>query len=65
MRCNRAAVKAVYWHREFVAAQVVPTAVLIGVYKLHNLVDAQQKGLHFFWAHDLSRLIRWIPATKG
>jgi hypothetical protein len=62
---NDAAVKAVYWRRGFGEAQVMPTAVLSGVYKLHNLMDAQQKGLHLFWAHDLSRLIHWILATKG
>ena len=62
---NDAAVKAVHWRREFGEAQVVPTAVLSGVYKLHNLMDAQQKGLYLFWAHDLSRLIHWISATKG
>jgi hypothetical protein len=37
---------------------------LSGVYKLHNLVDAQERGLHLFWAHDLHALTGWIDATR-
>lgn len=60
---NDAAAKAGYWRRQFGAAQVVPTAVLSGVYKLHNLVAAQNSGLSLFWAHDLPQLIGWIQGT--
>jgi hypothetical protein len=44
--------------------QVVPTAVLSGVYNLHNLVEAQDRGLTLFWADDLQRLTDWILSTK-
>jgi hypothetical protein len=40
---NDAAVKAGIWRTDFGATQVVPTAVLSGVYKLHNLVEAQAR----------------------
>lgn len=60
---NDAVVKAVYWRQQFGSVQVVPAAVLSGVYKLHNLRDAQEKGLCLFWAHDLDRLVQWITAT--
>lgn len=60
---NDAAVKAETWRKDFGQMQVVPTAVLGGVYKLHNLLDAQNRGLALFWAHDLSSLTRWIGET--
>ncbi len=60
---NDAAVKAEVWRSDLGAAQVVPVAVLSGVYKLHNLEDAQRRGLTIYWAHRLSDLIRWIEDT--
>jgi hypothetical protein len=62
---NDAAVKAVRWRERFGEAGVVPTAVLSGVYKLHNLEQAQERGLTLFWAHDLGQLTEWIRRTKG
>ncbi|WP_092860202.1 XamI family restriction endonuclease [Albimonas pacifica] len=61
---NDAAVKADSWKRDFGLRQVVPTAVLSGVYKLHNLMDAQDRGLTIFWAHDLKPLTDWITDTQ-
>jgi XamI restriction endonuclease len=61
---NDAAVKAVSWKRDFGLRQVVPSAVLSGVYKLHNLQDAQERGLTLFWAHNLKPLTEWIGRTK-
>jgi hypothetical protein len=61
---NDAAVKAVVWKNEFGLRQIVPTAVLGGVYNLANLLDAQDKGLSLIWAHDLSPLGRWISSTR-
>ncbi len=61
---NDAAVKADSWKRDFGLRQVVPTAVLSGVYKLHNLLDAQERGLALFWAHDLTPLTKWIASIK-
>lgn len=62
---NDAAVKAVSWKRDFGLRQVVPAAVLGGVYNLHNLLDAQDRGLSLFWAHDLAPLTAWIAQTKS
>ncbi len=61
---NDAAVKAVSWKTDFGRRQVVPSVVLSGVYKLHNLRDAQDRGLTLFWAHDLAQLTGWISKTK-
>jgi hypothetical protein len=62
---NDAAVKAGTWKRDFGVHQVVPTAVLSGVYDLHSLLDAQQRGLTIFWAHDLRPLTDWIERTRS
>ena len=61
---NDAAVKAETWVRDFGQIQVVPTAVLSGVYKLHNLVNAQKRGLTLFWTHNLKSLVQWIEETR-
>lgn len=62
---NDAAIKAEVWRSDFGKLQVVPAAVLGGVYKLHNLTDAQTRGLAIFWGHDLAMLTNWIDATKA
>lgn len=62
---NDAAVKATSWKHDFGTVQVIPAAVLSGVYKLHNLQDAQARGLTLFWSHDIAELISWIENTKG
>lgn len=61
---NDAAAKATAWVDDFGRRQVVPAAVLSGVYNLHNLLDAQDRGLTLFWAHDLRRLMGWITETR-
>lgn len=62
---NDAAAKAEAWIKDFGTRQVVPTAVLGGVYKLHNLLDAQQRGLTLFWTHHLKTLTDWIETTHA
>jgi hypothetical protein len=64
-RLNRdAAAKAYSWLSDFGRVQTVPAAVLAGVYKRHNLEDAQNRGLTIFWAHDLEPMIAFIEATR-
>ena len=64
-RLNREATgKAEYWVKEYGARNVVPAAVLSGVYKLHNVNNAQERGLAIFWAHDLAELINWIEDAR-
>lgn len=60
---NDAAVKAVGWLREFGTAQTVPAAMLSGVFKRHNLEQAQDDGLTIFWAYKLDDFIEWIQST--
>jgi len=61
---NDAAAKAEEWIREFGRASTVPTAVLSGVYKMKNLISAQERGLTLFWAHDIAAMIQWIQSTR-
>jgi hypothetical protein len=61
---NDAAVKAVRWIEKFGSDQVVPVAMLSGVFKLLNLVQAQEKGVTIFWAHDLDRLGEFIESAR-
>ncbi len=61
---NDAAVKATHWNDQFGLQQVVPAAMLTGVFKRINLVQAQDRGLTIFWAHDLNELGRFIEQTR-
>jgi len=57
---NDAAVKAEVWLTDFGTLQVVPAAVLGGVFNPRHLEDAQRRGLALFWAHDLQALTAWL-----
>jgi XamI restriction endonuclease len=61
---NDAAVKSEYWLKQFGKAQVVPAAVLAGVFKVLNLEQAQERGLALFWSHDLEKLGAFIASTR-
>ncbi len=61
---NDAAAKAEVWTEDFGTRHMVPAAVLSGVYKLHILQEAQERGLTLFWAHDLGALAGWIARTR-
>ena len=62
---NDAAVKADRWRDELGRNQVVPTALLSGVFRVANLMQAQSDhGLTLFWAHRLEKLQEFIEATR-
>lgn len=61
---NDAAVKADYWIKQFGTAQIVPAAMLSGVFKVINLEQAQARGLALFWSHDLPALSDFIESTR-
>lgn len=64
-RVNReAAAKATAWTLKFGSAQVIPAAVISGVFKAHKLIEAQDQGLTIFWAHDLDQMLDFIESTK-
>jgi hypothetical protein len=61
---NDAAAKAEKWNTQFGTANVVPAAVLSGVFKLNNLRSAQNANLTIFWAHNLDAMVEFIDSTK-
>lgn len=61
---NDAAAKAVDWLKTFGTNQVVPTAVISGVFKVGNLLQAQEAGLTIFWSHDLKKLGKFIGSIE-
>ena len=61
---NDAAAKAGIWLHEFGTAQTVPVAVLAGVFKRHNLEQAQHRGLTLFWSHELDEMMAFIASTQ-
>lgn len=61
---NDASVKAGVWLHDMGASNVVPAAVLSGVYGLRSLTDAQSRGLTLYWAHNLQALVDWIETTR-
>lgn len=65
-RVNReAAGKARAWIAAFGQRQIVPAAVLSGVFKPNNLATAQRDGLALFWLHRLDDLKTFIEGTRG
>lgn len=62
---NDAAVKAGVWIDEFGTAQTVPAGMLAGVFKRHNLEQAQDRGLTLWWSHDLNEMLNWIERTRS
>jgi len=61
---NDAAAKAEAWRKDFGERQIVPIAILSGVFKLRNLEDAQRRGLALIWAHNTESLANWIASTR-
>ena len=55
-----AAVKARTWRDEFGQRQLVPMAVLSGVFKVASLEQAQASGLSLVWSHHLEELGEFI-----
>ena len=56
--------KATSWTGSFGTANVVPSAVLSGVYSPTNVLNAQTAGVAIFWSHRISDLGDFVEATK-
>lgn len=61
---NDAAVKARVWRDDFGTVNIVPCAVLAGVFGLRHLKDSQERGLALFWSHSISEMMDFIEATR-
>ncbi len=61
---NDVGAKAAAWRKSY-GEQVIPAAVLAGVYSLGNLLAAQHHdGITLFWAHDLAPLIDFVQRSS-
>ncbi len=61
---NDALVKARAWIDDLGRNNVVPVAVLSGVFGLRHLSEAQDRGLTLFWAHSLDELLSFVAETR-
>ena len=61
---NDAAVKARIWREDFGVANIVPCAMLAGVFGLRHLEESQKRGLTLFWSHSMEEMMTFIEATK-
>lgn len=59
-----AASKAGRWLLRFGTAMIVPAAVIAGVYRPANLLEAQEAGLTIWWSHDIDNMMEWIESTR-
>ncbi|MGH7045836.1 MAG: XamI family restriction endonuclease [Stellaceae bacterium] len=65
-RVNREALgKAREWLGKFGTAGVVPAAVLSGVFRTENLVEAQAGGLYLLWSHRLDDLRSFVQSCAS
>lgn len=62
---NDAVVKARVWIEDLGRNNVVPVAVLSGVFGIRHLIEAQERGLVLFWAHSLDELVKFVARTRG
>ena len=61
---HEAAGKARSWIAAFGRNQLVPAAILTGVFNPDNLATAQGEGLALFWIHRLDELQEFISTTS-
>jgi hypothetical protein len=58
---NDTAAKARGW-RAKAGEQIIPVALLSGVFAAKTLESAQKDGLYLVWAHDLDSFVAWLAA---
>ncbi len=61
---NDAAVKAATWRQEFGTRNIVPAAVLSGVFDARKLFEAQDLGLALFWEHRFEDLGAFLADAR-
>ena len=61
---NDTAAKARYWNTKM-GEQIIPVALLSGVFGLDTLKAAQASGLFLVWAHNLDGFTEWLLAHQA
>lgn len=62
---NDAGAKAAVWIQRLGDSQVIPAALLSGVFKVRNLEQAQDLRLTLLWSHRIGDLGTFIEATRS
>lgn len=60
---NDTAAKAQHWQNH-AGKQIIPVAVLSGVFASSNLRTAQNQGLYLAWLHDLDSFVGWLESQS-
>jgi|TARA_R110000868_G_scaffold325437_1_gene586220 hypothetical protein len=58
---NDTAAKAKHW-RTKAGEEIVPVALLSGVFGVESLKSAQESGLYLVWTHDLDSFVEWLSS---
>lgn len=58
---NDTAAKAKHWNTK-AGEEIVPVALLSGVFKVESLKAAQENGLFLVWTHELESFVAWLSA---
>lgn len=61
---NDAAAKAEGWRNDLGTKNVIPVAVIGGLYQIRHMLSAQERGLSIIWAHEMKPLLDFIESTK-
>lgn len=61
---NDTAAKAKHWNTK-AGEEIVPVALLSGVFSLANLKAAQASGLYLVWTHELDSFVAWLSTQQG
>jgi hypothetical protein len=56
--------KKTEWNRAFGESNIVPSAMLAGVYSASNILAAQRSGLTIFWSHRIEDLGAFVESTR-
>jgi hypothetical protein len=56
---NDTAAKAEIWHKA-AGNEIIPIALLSGVFGVENLVQAQNSGLFIVWSHNIDMFVNWL-----
>lgn len=64
-RLNRdSAAKVSAWKKGLGETNIVPVAVIGGVFNLSRLLEAQEVGMFIFWSHNLAPFIDWCKSLR-
>lgn len=61
---NDTAAKATHW-KDAAGKDLIPVALLSGVFSVENLKSAQEKGLYLIWTHELDSFTDWLSAHSS